>query len=267
MQNWFFFLVLGKWRPTLMKRFPQSHTVGQGQSRAQGWVSGTGTQTLLGERQCVSWQSTPIHMTPFPSNISLFFSCRYPGYFPVTSGWRAADRWWWITQTHSAWGSPPETSLLSLPRLCCLPQASSWAMLLLFHSFSPWLKSEVRVLFYKHTSITFETPLGTEYSNVPLRLEVLCCYFLVVKLRGFVGLVFWGVYGVLFVCLFDHVLTIVFKARSEFQNRKFMDAHVEYKDISNPELLAYLQLSCLVYIWGFYYKILKLNVSSRRIVW
>lgn len=54
-------------------------------------------------------------------------------------------------------------------------------------------------------------------------------------LEGFTGVC-------LLVCLFDHVLTIVFKVRFEFQNRKFMDAHLEYKDISNPELLTYLHL-------------------------
>lgn len=50
------------------------------------------------------------------------------------------------------------------------------------------------------------------------------------------------------------MLTIVLKNRSEFQNKKFMDAHLEDKNICNTELLTYLQLSCLAYTWGFYRK-------------
>lgn len=191
----FFSLVLGKWRSTLMKhscycwsRPEQSSELPQIWAHRPCWV-----------RERVS--AGKLHLYTINPCTAIYppFSCRCPRYFPATSVWGTADWWWWVTQIHSAWGSPPATLLLSLPRLCCLPQASSCAILFLFHRFFQLLKLEVGVLFKKHANTAFETPLGREFSNIPLGLEVLGCYFLVVKMWGFVCLLFWAVYGGLFV--------------------------------------------------------------------
>lgn len=104
------------------------------------------------------------------------------------------------------------------------------------------LKTYKQSLCYASGNRIFQCSFGTRSAWL-----LLFCSTVV----GFCLLAFLG--GLRGVCLFDHVLTIVFKVRCECQNRKFMDAHLEYKNISNPELLTYL--SCLVYICGVYHKI------------
>lgn len=143
MQNWFFPFVLGKWRSALMKgscycwsRPEQSSELSQIWAHRPCWV-----------RERVSAGRLHLYTINPCTAIYPTFSCRWPRYFPVTSVWGTADRWWWVTQIHSAWGSSPATLPHSLPRLCCLPQASSCAIPFLFHRFFQLLKLEVGVLF------------------------------------------------------------------------------------------------------------------------
>lgn len=141
-----FFLLLSKWRPTLMKIFPQSHMVGQAKAELRA------ESQLWAYRHLVGWailrQFIPIHFIFLPGNACPFY-CVGVSYLPVTSGWKtgATGVDMVVSDSHSARGSCLAESLFFLTRLCCLPWGSSCAIpdktIFSFTVFCQWSKSEM----------------------------------------------------------------------------------------------------------------------------
>lgn len=73
-----FFVLLSKWRPTLMKIFPQSHIVGQGQSRTQNWVSVMGIQTPCWVSNFKVDDTYSLHILAWQCMSLLSCRCRLP---------------------------------------------------------------------------------------------------------------------------------------------------------------------------------------------
>lgn len=206
MQNWgVFFLILGEEKSTLMKRFPPGSCYCWSRPEQSSELS-----LRYGHTDPAGWQrgcQLADHTYRLDILAQPYISLSHVGVLGtshVTSEWRSADMWWWVTQIRSAWGLPPATSLLSLPRLCCLPQASSGAIL--FHRFFSMIESRGKsyvLKTYKHSpwdssgNRIFRCSLGTRSAWLLL---------LVVKLWGLVRLLFWrGLQG--FVCLFVCLIT------------------------------------------------------------
>lgn len=88
MQNWFFFLVLGKWRPTLMKPFPQSPCYCWSRPEQSSELSQIRAHRPCWVRERVSAGRLHLYTWHPCTAICLPFSCRCPRCFPVTSVWR-----------------------------------------------------------------------------------------------------------------------------------------------------------------------------------
>lgn len=140
-------LFLVKWRSTLMKRFPPSSCCcwsgpEQSSELSPSWAPRPcwGKERMsAGRLHLYTWH--PCTATSLPS------SCRCLRYFPVTSEWRTAEGWWWVTQIHSAWGSPPEHPCSPFPGSAASHRPVLVQFCFAFTGFSQWLKSEVRVMF------------------------------------------------------------------------------------------------------------------------
>lgn len=141
-----FFLLLSKLTPTLMKIFPQSHIVGQCQSRAQSWVSVIGIRTPCWVSNIKANDTYSLHILAWQCMSLLSCRCQLP-----PNDLRVKDchgGCWVVSDSHSVRGSRLSESLVFLTRLCCVPWASSCAIpdktIFSFTVFCQWSRSEMR---------------------------------------------------------------------------------------------------------------------------